>query len=432
VIDTSRDGWGDPARPTALNSTPTNPAAYVAANKIDDRPFRGDGCNQRNAGIGARPQAFPFGSSSPIVAFVWIKPPGESDGGYPTSTQPAGDPQCDPNGTNTDGTGVLYSTNAIPGANVPAGQWFGAEFQQLVAYAFPSLGSLTGIDTTPPSVPANLAAASTTSSASLTWSASTDNVGVTGYDIYRNGILVGSSTTPGFTDTGLFANTQYSYTVAAFDAAGNLSAASAAVTVTTPASSDTTPPSTPANATVTGVTSSTVSLSWTASTDNVGVAGYHVYRGIALAGTTTGTSFQDTGLTASTQYSYTVVAFDAAGNVSAASSVVSATTSPTSGNRGCTATYQVSSDWGTGFTANITVTNTGTTAITAWKVTWTWSGNQQIMSIWNAASQPSGQTETATSLSYNGALAPGASTSFGFQASYSGTNTAPTLTCAAN
>jgi cellulose 1,4-beta-cellobiosidase len=103
----------------------------------------------------------------------------------------------------------------------------------------------------------------------------------------------------------------------------------------------------------------------------------------------------------------TVLAFDAAGNASAASSVVSATTSPISGDRSCTATYQVSNDWGTGFTANITVTNTGTTAITAWKVTWTWPGNQQIMSIWNAASQPSGQTETATSLSYNSALAPG-------------------------
>jgi len=139
LVDTSRDGWGGPLRPTALNSTPTTAAAYVAANKIDQRPFRGDWCNQNNAGIGARPTDQPFGSSSPVLAYVWIKPPGESDGDYPTSTHSHGDPHCDPNGTNTDGNGNTYSTGSIPGYDVPAGQWFAAEFQMLVKNAYPAL-----------------------------------------------------------------------------------------------------------------------------------------------------------------------------------------------------------------------------------------------------------------------------------------------------
>ena len=139
LIDTSRDGWGGPLRPTALNSSPTTAVAYVAANKIDQRPFRGDWCNQNNAGIGARPQDEPLGTSSPVMAYVWIKPPGESDGDYPTATHSHGDPHCDPNGTNTDGSGNTYSTGSIPGYDVPAGQWFPAEFQMLVRNAYPAL-----------------------------------------------------------------------------------------------------------------------------------------------------------------------------------------------------------------------------------------------------------------------------------------------------
>ncbi len=142
LIDTSRDGWGGPKRPTALNSSPTTPDAYVAANKIDQRSFRGDWCNQNGAGIGARPQAQPFGAADPVIAFVWIKPPGESDGDFPTATHAHGDPHCDPNGTNTDnpnGTGTVHPTGSIPGFDIPAGQFFPFQFQQLVTDAFPPL-----------------------------------------------------------------------------------------------------------------------------------------------------------------------------------------------------------------------------------------------------------------------------------------------------
>jgi cellulose 1,4-beta-cellobiosidase len=137
LIDTSRNGWG-PTHPTTITSA-SDVNTYVSDNKIDKRPFRGDWCNQNNAGIGARPTDQPFGSSSPIQAFVWIKPPGESDGDYPTSTHAHGDPHCDPNGTNTDGNGNTYPTGSIPGFDVPAGLMFPAEFQMLVANAFPAL-----------------------------------------------------------------------------------------------------------------------------------------------------------------------------------------------------------------------------------------------------------------------------------------------------
>jgi len=137
LIDTSRNGWG-PTHPTTITSA-SDVNTYVTDNKIDKRPFRGDWCNQNNAGIGARPTDQPLGASSPILAFVWIKPPGESDGDYPTSTHSHGDPHCDPGGTNTDGNGGTYSTGSIPGYDVPAGQWFAFEFQMLVKNAFPAM-----------------------------------------------------------------------------------------------------------------------------------------------------------------------------------------------------------------------------------------------------------------------------------------------------
>jgi poly(hydroxyalkanoate) depolymerase family esterase len=194
---------------------------------------------------------------------------------------------------------------------------------------------------------------------------------------------------------------------------------------------DTTPPSVPSQLAVSGVTASTASLSWTASTDNVAVAGYRVYRNGVQVGTASGTTFTDTGLSAATQYTYTVAAYDAAGNVSAQSPGVTATTSPGGGGGGggCTATYAVTSQWGNGFTANVTVTNNGTAASTGWKVSWTWSGGQQISNVWNGVLGGSGSTVVVTNATYNGSIPPGGNTVFGFQAGYSGTNPSPTLTC---
>ncbi len=180
-------------------------------------------------------------------------------------------------------------------------------------------------DTTAPSVPTGLNGTGTSlSQTSLNWTASTDNVGVTGYKVYRNGTQVGTTATASYADSGLAAGASYNYTVSAYDAAGNNSAQTSAVAVSTLA--DTTAPSVPTNLSATAVSSTQVNLSWTASTDNVGVTGYKIYRGGSLLATPAATSYQNTGLTAGTSYSYTVSAVDAAGNESAQSTAAQATT----------------------------------------------------------------------------------------------------------
>ncbi|HEX2784696.1 MAG TPA: PQQ-dependent sugar dehydrogenase, partial [Ilumatobacteraceae bacterium] len=182
-------------------------------------------------------------------------------------------------------------------------------------------------DTTAPSIPTGLTATSTSSSQiNLAWTASTDNFGVTGYKIFRAGTQVGTSTTPSFPDTGLTPNTTYSYTVSAFDAAGNNSAQSATATATTKPPPDTTPPSVPTGLTASAVSTSQINLSWNPSSDNVSVAGYKVFRNGTQVGTPGTTLYQDTGLAGGTTYNYTVSAVDGAGNASGQSLGASATT----------------------------------------------------------------------------------------------------------
>jgi chitodextrinase len=307
--------------------------------------------------------------------------------------------------------GTTYTFRVSAGQSSSYGDW-----------TAPVSGTTSSGDVEAPSIPTGLSATPVSSSQiSLGWAASTDNVSVTGYKVYRNGVLIASPTGTSFNDTGLISNTVYSYTVAAVDAAGNASVQSSAVQATTTmasapavptglqvvsatdtavtldwndsadlrggdkyqvyvndvwaglesASSDftvtgltpgtsytfrvsagqsgsygdwsaavsgstTSPsdsiaPTVPTNLSATAVSSSQINLSWTASTDNVGVAGYKVYRDGTLVASPTGTSYSNTGLTASTTYGYTVSAVDAAGNQSARTSQVNATTTGSTG-----------------------------------------------------------------------------------------------------
>ena len=182
-------------------------------------------------------------------------------------------------------------------------------------------------DATVPSVPQGLTAtAASSSQINLSWTASTDNVAVSGYRIYRNGLLIDSTASTSFQDTGRSPSTVYTYTVAAYDVAGNVSAQSSSASAGTPASTDTVAPSIPQALTAAPASPSQINLSWSASSDNVGVSGYRVYRGGSLVNTTQFTYFQDTGRSPSTVYTYTVAAYDVAGNVSAQSSSASAGT----------------------------------------------------------------------------------------------------------
>jgi chitodextrinase len=199
--------------------------------------------------------------------------------------------------------------------------------------------TMAGPDTTPPTAPTNLTAtAASSAQINLSWTASTDNVGVTGYRVERcqgagctTFTQIATPTTTTFNDTGLAPSTSYSYRVRATDAAGNLSPYSATATATTAA--DTTPPSAPTNLTATAASSTQINLAWTASTDNVGVTGYKVERcqsagcsNFTQIAAPAGTTFNDTGLAASTSYSYRVRATDAAGNLSGFSNTATAST----------------------------------------------------------------------------------------------------------
>jgi poly(hydroxyalkanoate) depolymerase family esterase len=95
---------------------------------------------------------------------------------------------------------------------------------------------------------------------------------------------------------------------------------------------------------------------------------------------------------------------------------------------GCSATYTIASQWNTGFQTNITVTN-GSTARSSWKVSWTFGAGQTITQLWNGTATQSGSSVSVTNASFNGSLGAGASTSFGFTGTWSGSNPIPTLSC---
>lgn len=193
-------------------------------------------------------------------------------------------------------------------------------------------------DTTPPSTPAGLTAtAAGSAEIDLLWTASSDAVGVTGYRIERcQGVGCTNFTvqvaTPSVTnldDEGLAEGTSYSYRVRATDAAGNLSGYSNTASATTQTAVDTTQPTVPLGLTAKAVSASRIDLTWSASTDNVGIKRYRVQRcqgvsctNFALVAKVTGTSFSDAALASNTSYRYRVRAVDQAGNLSGFSSVV--------------------------------------------------------------------------------------------------------------
>jgi len=136
LIDTSRNGWGGSARPTAA-STSTVLDTFVNQSRIDRRIHAGNWCNQSGAGLGERPRSAP---AAGIDAYVWVKPPGESDGSstlIPNNEGKGFDRMCDPTYTGNERNGNSM-TGALAGSPI-SGAWFSAQFRELMANAYPPL-----------------------------------------------------------------------------------------------------------------------------------------------------------------------------------------------------------------------------------------------------------------------------------------------------
>ena len=235
-----------------------------------------------------------------------------------------------------------------------------------------------------PTAPASLSATAVNGTrVDLSWAASSDNVGVAGYQVERCAgsgcssfaqIAAPTGTGTTYSDTSALANTTYNYRVRATDAANNLSGYSPTATATTPAATDGQAPTAPASLSATAVNGTRVDLSWAASSDNVGVAGYQVERCAGsgcssfaqiAAPTGTGTTYSDTSALANTTYNYRVRATDAANNLSGYSPTATATT-PAGTAPTPVAAFSFDASSGTSVTDASGNGNSGTTTNTTW------------------------------------------------------------------
>ncbi|MFC5472155.1 glycoside hydrolase family 6 protein [Cohnella suwonensis] len=349
LVDTSRNGWGGANRPTGASGTTVN--AYADSGRIDKRLHRGNWCNPSGAGIGQPPQSSPPGyAASHLDAFVWVKPPGESDGASSEIANDEGkgfDRMCDPTYTNANGT----LTGALPGAPL-SGHWFHNQFVQLVQNAYPVI---PGGTVTVPAAPSGLTATAGNAQVALNWTASS---GATSYTVKRATTSGGpyanvatGVTATSYANTGLTNGTTYYYVVSASNSAGE--STNSAQASATP-SAGTQIPAAPTGLTATAGNAQ-VALSWTASS---GATSYTVKRATTSGGPytnvaagVTATSYTNTGLTNGTAYYYVVSASNSTGesaNSAQASATPSAGTQIPAAPTGLTATAgnaQVALSW---------------------------------------------------------------------------------------
>ncbi|SNX56091.1 mannan endo-1,4-beta-mannosidase [Streptomyces sp. TLI_55] len=194
-------------------------------------------------------------------------------------------------------------------------------------------------------------------------------------------------------------------------------------------SGDTQAPTTPGTPSASAVTATSAALTWTASTDNVGVAGYDVVRisggtETKVAASTTN-SVTLTGLSAETAYTFAVYARDAAGNRSARSATVNVTTGKAP-VLNCSVGYRVVGEWPGGFQGEITIRNTGTTAINGWTLGFSFANGQTISTMWGGTPAQSGANVSVTPASYTSTIAAAGAVTVGFIGAKSTANAAPT------
>lgn len=185
-------------------------------------------------------------------------------------------------------------------------------------------------DSTAPTTPTGVWAGTVATGITALWKASTDNVGVAGYTVYRDDVQISTTAALYYQDTGVAPGTTHTYRIAAYDVSGNVSASSATVSAIA-GGTESTPPSVPKNLSGRALANARIYLWWSPSTDNVLVTGYQIYRGtspnsLIQIATTVGAFYTDSGLAPATTYYYAVAAYDLAGNTSALPSTISVRT----------------------------------------------------------------------------------------------------------
>ena len=388
-----------------------------------------------------RPQATPGGyPNSHLDAFIWVKPPGESDGSstaVPTGPDnPDGkgfDRMCDPTYAPSSWNGKL--TGALPNAPV-SGRWFAAQFVQLVQNAYPALGSNPGTPT-PPVTPSGSVRPSVTPTIG-------PSVTPTPTPIRTASPTPIVSTGPGTCSASWHLDNNWG---SGFQATVTVTAGSSAITAWR------------VNWTWPG--SQSIVNYWNAAVTSSGgavTANNLGYNGSLGAGGSTSFGLQVNGSAVTPALSCAAnggpiitptplitpsptpirtatptpirTATPTPSITPSATPIRTASPTPiTSTGRTCSASFHVDNSWGSGFQGSVTVT-AGSSAISGWRVTWTWPSGQSIVNYWNAAVTSSGSSVTATNLSYNGSIAAGGNTTFGLQ--LNGSAVTPTLTCTAS
>ncbi|MFI7029627.1 cellulose binding domain-containing protein [Microbispora rosea] len=321
----------------------------------------------------------------------------------------------------------------------------------------PTASGPAGTDTTPPTTPGEVRACppplptggTPQGVVGLCWTASADDVGVTGYEVYRltaDGFVRATAPTSTVTVvSGLTIGRTYTFYIVAKDAAGNTSRPTAPFSTSavtgmsvspSPGTGDTTPPTRP-----TGMQANCLpdfkgtSFCWTPSTDDVGVTGYDVYRRTDTAwipvGTPISTYFTEGNLVTGQSYVYFMVAQDAAGNLSLPSDLVTATASGgyptyTPPPVSCKIEYTAWS-WSGGFSANVKIINLGQTPMNNWTLRLVLpDAGQKVASGWSATWSQSGKDVTAAAMPWNSVIQGGASVQIGFNGTLTGANPDPT------
>ncbi|MFB9208213.1 cellulose binding domain-containing protein [Nonomuraea spiralis] len=314
-------------------------------------------------------------------------------------------------------------------------------------------------DDAPPTRPGGLRpcpvpfAANPTGYASICWAASSDDIGIAGYDLYRldpGGFVLAATTTSTVGGFSGELNHLYTMYVVARDLAGHLSPPSALITVPallgmtpstspTPLPGDHVPPSKPAGLRDACLQDyAGVTFCWQPSTDNVAVTAYDVYRETATSYSKVGTvvppstNFAEPGLVVGRRYTYVVVAKDAADNLSTPSDPLSAlareglpSPTPTSG-AACSVSYRAMPA-GSRLDAEVTVRNTGTEAVDGWTLTvgYPASAGVRLVSGWSANWTQAGTGPAGTNKQWNKVIGVGSAVQVGFTAAYGGPLPAP-------